>query len=475
VNGDERSRALLHDTAACYRFVKSTAAACKLNGGFPSYLPPTRKLLTHIWDISVSTQDFLSTFASDCPDDPAKYRNKREQLSLIRAAWKNLHLYVQPAVDANTLNVPTELVELLTQRVRLIETCESLEFAVIHTDKLNYFQFPPGDFRQTVIDLSEIVTAKPVFSPDLGLIALPRSQSQHLFLNGLLAHEVGHCVFSKLRCLDRLEGVILVGLTEAFKPPNDVDLKADLRGQLSGVLQDWAEELFCDLFGVCLLGPSFVLASIELFDLANILAHDGTIDPKAAKSHFNFEWSHPARLFRLWRQTVLLENLGWWNEINASKSHHIRVMRDCGDLRQSSFSFEQVGTSLGSKIIDAFCRILEDVENEVARVTEKFRNEEGHTKEISEFVELRDVIGTYLCHAVVPSTLHVDDEFKNPSAIVLLNAAHLFYLSGIEDLMGNSDKSDHTKIDWRDTWMERVENWTTKALEDISLPNLGGA
>jgi hypothetical protein len=51
----------------------------------------------------------------------------------------------------------------------------------------------------------------------------------------------------------------------------------------------------------------------------------------------------------------------------------------------------------------------------------------------------------------------------------------LFYLSGIEDLMTRSDMPDRTRIDRRDIWMERVENWTTKALEDIALPNLGGA
>jgi hypothetical protein len=57
----------------------------------------------------------------------------------------------------------------------------------------------------------------------------------------------------------------------------------------------------------------------------------------------------------------------------------------------------------------------------------------------------------------------------------VLNAAHLFYLSGIEGLMNNSDKPDPTDIMQRDIWMERVENWTTKALENIALPNVGGA
>jgi hypothetical protein len=476
VNGDERSRALLHDTAACYRFVKSTAAPCELSSSFPSYLEPTRQLISKIKALSLSTQTFLRAFSAQNPDDPAKYRSKREQLSLLRAAWKSLHFYVQPAVDASTLNVPTELVELLTQRARLIANCEEVEFAVIHTDKLNYFQFPPGEFQQTIVDLTDIVSADWAFPSNLGLIALPHSQAQHIFLNGLLAHEIGHFVFARLNCIDRITGVISEGLKAAFAPP--IDLSAPQLQQFPEVIQDWAEELFCDLFGVCLLGPSFVLASIELFDIPNILAADGAIDPKAARSHFKFEWSHPARLFRLSRQIALLESLGWWDLIsnsNKSNSHHIHIMDLCRGLRQGSFNFEGVIAPLGEKLVDAFFRTVPSVEAEVGRITEKLRTDDGRAMEIEEFTDMRGPITDYLSEAVVPSTLYIRKEFRRPSAVVLLNAAHLFYLSGIEDLMRNSDAPDSSNIENRTIWMERVENWTTKGLEDIALPANGGS
>jgi len=472
VNGDERSRALLHDTAACYRFVKSTSAACKLSSGFPSYLEPTKKLLEHILELSVCTQTFLSDFPSTNQVEPDEYRRHRQLLHLIRETWKSLHFYVQPAVDADTLNVPTALVKLLTDRVQLVGKCKSLEFAVIHTDKLNYFQFPPGDFEKNVIDLGEVVAPRLKFPPNLGLVALPHSQAQHLFLNGLLAHEIGHFVFARLNCLDRIKEAISEGFRAAFAPTAIVGLNARELKQYPEVLQDWAEELFCDLFGVYLLGPSFVLSSIEFFDLSGTLAADGSIDEIAARSHFKFEWDHPARLFRLWRQSALLETLGWWDEISKNKSHHIRLIDECRKLRREAFSFE---IPCGSNIIDAFFKTIESIEDEVARLTNKLRNRKRQAREVEEFAELRDVISTYLGHAVVPSTLYVRNEFKKPNAIVVLNAAHLFYLSGIEGLMNNSDKPDPTDIMQRDIWMERVENWTTKALEDIALPNVGGA
>lgn len=469
MNGDGQSQALLRDTAACYRFVKATAAACKLGSGFPSYSDPTRKLLTYIKALSVSTQESLASFPSQSPDDPAEYRSRRQWLFLIREAWQSLHFYVQPAVDADTLNVPTELVRLLTERVRSVSGCGTLEFAVIHTDRLNYFQFPPGDFERTVVDLGDLVSAKSEFPSNLGIIALPHSQAQHLFLNGLLAHEVGHFVFSKLNCLDRIKGAISSALNAAFAPPADVGLDPTIRGKLPGILQDWSEELFCDLLGVHLLGPSFVLASIEFFDLANRLTVGGHIDQIAARSDFKFRSSHPARFFRLWQQTELLESLGWWGQIKNSKSHHIQIMAESLGFRQGAFSFEELPAPTGNYIVDAFFKTIESIVAEVGRVTQALRDGDGHAKEIAGYSDLKGRIDSYLRNAVVPSTLWVNEGFVTPSAIVLLNVAHLFYLTGIEELISNSENADTTDVRMRDIWMERVEGWTTKGLEDISL------
>ena len=281
MNGDEQIQAVLRDTAACYRFVKTTAAACRLSSGYPSYLEPTRNLLGYIGELSEATQAFLAEFPSQRQDDPRQSAIQRQALWSIRSAWKRLHVYVKPAVGADTLNVPTELVQLLTERVRLMGDCESLEFAVIHTDRLNYFHFPSDDFEQAASDLGDIVSAPSQFPPNLGIIALPHSQANHLFLNVLLAHEIGHVVFSKLGCLERMTDALNKGIRFAFAPPLDVGLNHDTRQRLPEVLQDWARELFCDLFGVYLLGPSFVLASIELFDVGALWKSEGGIDEEA--------------------------------------------------------------------------------------------------------------------------------------------------------------------------------------------------
>ena len=477
VSGEERSRALLRDTAACYRFVKTTAAACKLSSGFPSYLETTRTLLSHIGQLSASTLDFLKRFPSQIPDNPADYRRRRQNLLLIRDAWSSLHRYVQPAVDADTLSVPTELVRLLTDRVQLLEKCESQEFAVIHTNRLNYFQFPPGDFEETMVQLGKAISAQPglEFPSSLGLIALPNSQANHLFLNGLLAHEIGHIVFAKLNILDRINSSISKGLADAFKPPADLQLKDGDGAKLHQDLEGWAEELFCDLFGVHLLGPSFVLASIEFFDLANLLTLDGKIDKVAAKSHFEFETGdpHPAKLFRVWRQADLLDRLGWWDKIADCASHHVQLMSECRALQQGSLGLKRESEQHGAMVIDAFFRSIQVIEDEVWAVASPLRNDDDVVSEVRDFTEVKKEIWNCLRHAIVPSTLWIDGAFRIPSETILLNAAHLFYLSGIEDLIAKSDGPNVDGVGLRDIWMERVENWTTKALEDISMSRNG--
>ena len=64
-----------------------------------------------------------------------------------------------------------------------------------------------------------------------------------------------------------------------------MELTPQQRGRLPGTLQDWAEELFCDLFGVDLLGPSFVFASIELFDLGSLWSPDAELNQEGLRSY----------------------------------------------------------------------------------------------------------------------------------------------------------------------------------------------
>jgi hypothetical protein len=78
-------------------------------------------------------------------------------------------------------------------------------------------------------------------------------------------------------------------------------------------------------------------------------------------------------------------------------------------------------------------------------------------------------VRTYLSYGVVPSTLVQEGKESVPDAVALINAAYLFYLENLPQLMKRIAKQDENNLSHRSRWAERVEMWTLKALEDLSL------
>jgi hypothetical protein len=80
-----------------------------------------------------------------------------------------------------------------------------------------------------------------------------------------------------------------------------------------------------------------------------------------------------------------------------------------------------------------------------------------------------NLVRIYLSHGVVPSTLVQERKEKSPDAIALINAAYLFYLESLPELMQKIANQDENRLIHRSKWAERVEMWTLKALEDLTL------
>jgi len=78
-------------------------------------------------------------------------------------------------------------------------------------------------------------------------------------------------------------------------------------------------------------------------------------------------------------------------------------------------------------------------------------------------------VRTYLTYGVVPSTLVQGGKESFPDAVALINAAYLFYLENLPQLMKRISKQDKNNLSHRSKWAERVEMWALKALEDLSL------
>jgi hypothetical protein len=92
---------------------------------------------------------------------------------------------------------------------------------------------------------------------------MPYSQSSSLFLNCLIVHEMGHHLYEENKIRERFESA--VNNTSFGRKLGGMN--AATRSWAVDILAAWAEEIFCDLFALALVGPSYSLAFVELFDL----------------------------------------------------------------------------------------------------------------------------------------------------------------------------------------------------------------
>jgi hypothetical protein len=151
-------------------------------------------------------------------------------------------------------------VRALTSRFRLIAGFDQAEFAVLHSTELNYFQMRASDMREFAKQIAAIVPGAPPF-PQLGIVAIPYSQSSSLFLNVALSHEMGHFAFQERDEAAKLSPAVVKAIQASAGstlPPLDL-------AWCKGRVLRWCEEVYCDLFALSLVGPAFSFSFIELF------------------------------------------------------------------------------------------------------------------------------------------------------------------------------------------------------------------
>jgi hypothetical protein len=294
------------------------------------------------------------------------------------------------------------------------------------------------------------------------MVALPYSQASTLFLNVALAHEMGHFAFQELNVAAQLSPSAISSVQAAVGKPL---ASLDLVWYKDRVLR-WCEEVYCDLFALWLIGPSFSFSFIELFALARIAPQtlpDGTTLSPAA-SLATFDDSHPAPSFRLGTHVRFLADLGWWDKIKVGSSHYLRLLLDAEGLDRSSFSFvSQNRRGFESEALSGFFQIVPEIIKAVKDIFSTVPTE------LDSFETQREAIEEYLSYGVVPSRLVSGEDTLLPSAVALVNAAHLFYLEHLDRLIGKIHDAKTDCLECRALWAERVEMWTSKALEDLNF------
>lgn len=463
---------LLHDVASLSAFVSSVVEDAdpeRLRGG--SYLPSSERFLDYIWRVGQATIDFLAQFAHTTRRDKF-YKIRRLKLYELRSYWFELHEYIKATLDAHTLEIPSSLINVLIRRLTTVEGFAGTTFAVFQIDELNYLMLRSS----YVLDLLQNVGKKVGYSgpvpADLGLLGIPYSQAPALFPNLLIAHEIGHFVFENSAVIDELHDAVLaslessLGATYKGLTPTDKSWFADR-------LESWTEEIFCDLFAIYMVGPSYSFAFIELFDLCAI------VDPNDASGYSlfpevcAFSESHPADLLRVRAQAELLDALGWWKHLDKLKSHYVTVLQAARSAPASCFVVDQElrdQQMLAERLPSAFQKLLPKIVTALKKRMKQFESGEKF------FSEENSAVEPCFHQALVPSTVYVWKDKKKkttkrirPHPVTIINSCFAVYLASMDILLQNIERPNPQPVADRVKWAKRLQEWALKALEDVEL------
>jgi len=186
---------IAREIAALYGFIESISNACFQPPRSAAYTDSSERFFSYITNLAEHTLRYLSRFPVEIDGSDEDFQGSRHELSEIRRVWRELHRFIKPATDADTLNQPTALIDALLKRVKQLKGFDDEDYAIFHTAEFSYLQVNPILMDRAVAALAAIVGAGSLSKPNL--IGIPNSQGTALFLNCLVAHEIGHFVFEK--------------------------------------------------------------------------------------------------------------------------------------------------------------------------------------------------------------------------------------------------------------------------------------
>src|SRR5258708_33426164 len=110
---------------------------------------------------------------------------------------------------------------------------------------------------------------------DLVFIELPYSLGPSFFTNLTIYHELGHDVYERMSDA-RPANPAFTQLAGAMESSFNKNLgtyitSSSNRAWAKRVLNAWTREIFCDLFAVRFLGPSFTFALIDFLSLLGLM------------------------------------------------------------------------------------------------------------------------------------------------------------------------------------------------------------
>jgi hypothetical protein len=433
---------LIQEATSLFRLVESVDRFVAEHENLFAYTEATQAFFLYVHDQAEVTRNSASERIQRLAQaqEQAVPRYRRE-LIIHKDRWRTLHTYVKPATDAHTLNLPAPLIQMATEDLQRIPGMEGTAIVVLLTPELMYYHNTPQSKAQ----------------PQLAFVEVPYSQGPGFFTNLTIYHELGHYVYDRLADADDRNPAfkaLAAAMDRAFDGMFDERLRTpSTRTWARRVLDAWTKEIFCDLFALRHLGPAFSFALIDILSLIGLMEEE---------TEAKFDVEHPATAVRLREQLTLLRNDGWWAQVQDLQSEHVSLIMRLAGKSESEYFFEFREERLPA-FTGAFLTIVPFIHALVSHVT-------PHCKGAPEdFRRRRPEIEDCFLHGVVPSKLLAQGEVASPTPVSIINAAYCFYLTLLPKLMNRLKGQETYNLRHRKKWIEKLESWTMKGIEDHQL------
>ena len=321
---------------------------------------------------------------------------------------------------------------------------------------LTYFQWPHTEIKTQARFIQDFIPTA-IFPPKLGFIELPYSQGPSFFTNLAIYHEIGHFVYEELSNstpahpgFSNLRSKISKSLKTALQTRTRDPQASTVALR---IIENWTQEIFCDLFAIRLIGPAFSLSFIEMLGMLGFLSKSSTI---------RFNPTHPAPAFRLAEHVRMLRDDHWWDAIANVTANQKQLLEELASLPSASYRFYIDERKQGlQSLVTIFLNVVTPaIRKLVCDITK------NAACSATQFTRDRDTIEKCLLAGVVP---HKSNSVPLNS-VSIINASLLFYLTAIPRLITNFEKDgEQPTAEIYSKWTRRVEMWTMKAIDDSRL------
>ena len=442
---------LLHDAAVLHRFIDFLEEYCREQERSQAYVDASGLFFQYVEKLAVGIKRKLSDEVSRARRFPARLPILRRNILTLKYYLRLLHILIKPAADAHTLTIPAPLIELASQQLQTVERMKGSKIVILLTPEFMYFQRPHTHVKEQS-RLVETFVPQVNFPAKLGFIALPYSQGPSFFTNLAIYHEIGHFVYEELSNLSPPHPEVTALRSAAIRSLSRIVGDRHTFAIAIKILEDWTQEIFCDLFAIRLLGPAFSFALVEVLGMLGFLSKQESI---------KFSPTHPASACRFAEHIQMLSEESWLSAIEDINPEQKKILERLARIPRSSYRFYLDDRELGPQsLVDAF---LDTVVPAIRRLVRKVTPQPNSA--VKRFRSSRTGIENCFRMGVVPLTTS-----SSPDPISIINAAFCFYLSSLPEVIkkfegseGESDVAVHSR------WTKRLEMWTMKAIEDSQI------